>query len=71
MTRLRFYIPVMITNNDIDEGINFRSGVADLEGVEKIFPDEIDTGAFSNYISLKMILKLLEHRLDLSTLHRY
>ena len=48
----------VVTNNDIAEGINFRSGVADLEGVEKIFPDEIDKGAFSNYITLKMILKL-------------
>ena len=52
------FINFVVTNDDINKGINLNSGVADLEGVEKIFPADLDRGAFSNYDSLKMILKL-------------
>ena len=43
--------------NAAREGINARSGVADLEGVEEILPDEIQFGRFQGYQALEVLLE--------------
>jgi len=47
---------IVITNADPAQGINLRSGVADLEGVDYISAKEIDEGVFSAYETLRQML---------------
>jgi len=46
----------IFTNCDPSQGINVRSGVADLEGVSTIYADEIENGIFSGYQTLHQML---------------
>ena len=47
----------VLTNSDPKKGINFLSGVADLEGVEYICANDIENGAFNGYETLYQVLK--------------
>ena len=46
----------VITNSDPEQGINLRSGVADLEGVEFISAKEITEGTYYSYEALRQML---------------
>ena len=49
---------IILTNCNPSKGINFYSGVADLEGVDYISASDIEDGCFSKYETLKQILKI-------------
>jgi len=42
----------VFTNCDPSKGINLRSGVADLEGVDHIYSEDVENGLFSDYESI-------------------
>ena len=48
---------VFYTNCDPSSNINNFCGVADLEGLQKIASDQIESGKFANYKALQLLLK--------------
>jgi len=48
----------IFTNHNPAKGINLKSGVADLEGLDYIFSDDLEKGVFSGYDSISNIFKI-------------
>ncbi len=48
-------LPHRVVNANL-EGINARSGVADLEGLQEVRPEEVESGRFQGYEALEVLL---------------